>query len=1123
MPTHTRTNDIELQPGFRLHRLEVRNWGTFDEKIHILDAGGQTALLIGENGSGKSTLVDSLLTLLVPYAKRSYNLSAGGLKKRERDERTYILGAFGSESVSEEGRSQTKFLRRVGSPPTVLLACFLNTLTGEAVSIAQVLWIQDDKVKKLYLIAKNRRSIQVDFEGIFETKTWKKALRQRGFDVEESFNDYAEKVVRHLRMESVTTLALFNQTVAIKEITHVSTFIREHMLERLDTRELMDRLEHRYEDLTKCHDAIQRARKQLELLKPVADKESEFRTCETELNEAKQFHDALPACFALRLKGLLESEIQFLAEALLGLETEIAVSHESIDRLKKDEFSLQRAIENDEVGKQLASVEEDLRLVVLEEAQRLKISDLYHTCLRALNILDEVTERHRFEELHQWGDQEQHKQTVAISEFADTMAVAGQQLRELKRKLDEIQNELRSLRSRPDLIPEEQRRLREFISDGAGVEIGDLPFAGELMDVRDEHQHQWRGALERLLRGFGLSILVPERIYSRVNGFINDHNLLRSRVVYHRVPTVVSFVPRGTDQGRVIEKMKFKQNHPLAPWVESELRSQFNHRCCDTVQEFERVSGFAITKQGLIRDGGTRHVKDDSRDIQNARFHILGWSNRDKIRRLEEDQSELQVAAEAQAVAYSQAQLCKLEAQERASQAGKLAGFRSFSEIDWHSSSVRRLELQARYDELRESSNQIRQLQDQLEKVRKDIDDQESKKNKLVEKKGGLQTKVEEYRTRLSQCEKTLQACVEHDLLVFDGRFDVLLASVPDASLTLSEASVAEHKVESKHTKEMLGIQARREEAGKAATKFMERFLGEYQELKADLSADMEYLPEFLKLRQSIETDDLPRHEEGFRDLMSRDVLTNVVSFQDELEGHCEEIESKINNLNQALRSIPYSAKTYIAIQVSPTIDSDIREFRSRLKSCLEFGLNADAAARESAFFRISELIKRIREKPDWAIKVVDTRNWLKFAVEERRREDNSQENFYDDTGGKSGGQKAKLAFTILASAIAYQYGIVKNPENPDSFRFVVVDEMFARSDEANSRYALQLFARFHLQLLIVCPFDARARVVEPFVSGYHLTLNPTTQASTVRTITVEEVHEQLAKLSSAQVAHVDA
>jgi len=82
---------------------------------------------------------------------------------------------------------------------------------------------------------------------------------------------------------------------------------------------------------------------------------------------------------------------------------------------------------------------------------------------------------------------------------------------------------------------------------------------------------------------------------------------------------------------------------------------------------------------------------------------------------------------------------------------------------------------------------------------------------------------------------------------------------------------------------------------------------------------------------------------------------------------------------------------------------------------------------------------------------------------------------------------------------------------------------MFSRSDETNSRYALQLFAQFHLQLLIVCPFDARARVVEPFVSSYHLTLNPTTQYSTVRTVSVEEVREHLGHQAPVQLTNANA
>ena len=55
--------------GFRLQRLEVFNWGTFDGRVWILQADGQNALLTGDIGSGKSTLVDAVTSLLVPVMR----------------------------------------------------------------------------------------------------------------------------------------------------------------------------------------------------------------------------------------------------------------------------------------------------------------------------------------------------------------------------------------------------------------------------------------------------------------------------------------------------------------------------------------------------------------------------------------------------------------------------------------------------------------------------------------------------------------------------------------------------------------------------------------------------------------------------------------------------------------------------------------------------------------------------------------------------------------------------------------------------------------------------------------------------------------------------------------------
>lgn len=67
--------------GFRLIRLEVLNWGTFDTRVWTLQLDGRNGLLTGDIGSGKSTLVDAITTLLVPANRVAYNKAAGADSK----------------------------------------------------------------------------------------------------------------------------------------------------------------------------------------------------------------------------------------------------------------------------------------------------------------------------------------------------------------------------------------------------------------------------------------------------------------------------------------------------------------------------------------------------------------------------------------------------------------------------------------------------------------------------------------------------------------------------------------------------------------------------------------------------------------------------------------------------------------------------------------------------------------------------------------------------------------------------------------------------------------------------------------------------------------------------------
>ena len=110
-------------------------------------------------------------------------------------------------------------------------------------------------------------------------------------------------------------------------------------------------------------------------------------------------------------------------------------------------------------------------------------------------------------------------------------------------------------------------------------------------------------------------------------------------------------------------------------------------------------------------------------------------------------------------------------------------------------------------------------------------------------------------------------------------------------------------------------------------------------------------------------------------------------------------------------------------------------------------------------------------------------RNWFVFAASERWREDDSEHEHYSDSGGKSGGQKEKLAYTILAASLAYQFGLEWGAVRSRSFRFVVIDEAFGRGSDESAQYGLQLFAQLNLQLLIVTPLQ-KIHIIEPFVSS---------------------------------------
>jgi len=288
----------------------------------------------------------------------------------------------------------------------------------------------------------------------------------------------------------------------------------------------------------------------------------------------------------------------------------------------------------------------------------------------------------------------------------------------------------------------------------------------------------------------------------------------------------------------------------------------------------------------------------------------------------------------------------------------------------------------------------------------------------------------------------------------------------------------------------------------------MERYREQYQAETTDVDASVESIPDFERIYEKLVLDDIPRHEERFKKLLKEGTINGILVFQNQLATSDKEIERKISEINKHLVDIPYNSGTYITITQDSVRENEIGDFQNDLKACLENIYGEIDNYNEAKFFQVKKILDRFKRENDedkrWTDRVTDVRQWYTFGASERYQEDHKEKEYFSDSSGKSGGQKEKLAYTILASAIAFQFGLSWDEVRSRSFRFVVIDEAFGRGSDESTRYGLRLFKKLNLQLLIVTPLQ-KVNIIEDYINAVHFVSNSNGQNSTVRNITKAE------------------
>jgi len=1112
----------DARAGYRLHRVELLNWGTFDRHVWQLNPDGANCLVTGDIGSGKSTLVDAVTTLLVPAQRITYNKAAGA-EARERSLRSYVLGHYKSER-SATGLSAKPVSLRDHNSYSVILGHFYNEGFDRHVTLAQVFWISDSRgqPERFYIAADRPLSIAEDFSGFGDDlKDLRKRLRALDHvELHNAFPAYGASLRRKLGIGSDQALELFNQTVSMKSVGNLTEFVREHMLQAADTDQRIDELIRHFDDLNRAHAAVLKARDQIEALTPIVADADDHAERSDRADRLRGCREALTAWFA-------SIKIELLERRLADLEREQASLHDRVDQLKRDRSDqrrqrddLRRAIA-DNGGDRLEQIADEIERLQAERAERKREAERYRQLVGRLELpdaRDADTFRGNREALRELREQIESEQAQRQNERTD-QSVA---VKELRQQHAEIDAELTSLEARRSNLPSAMLALRDKLCQALDLQPDDLPFAGELIQVREE-QRDWEGAIERLLHNFALSLLVPDEHYRTVAEWV-DATRLRGRLVYYRVREVRGASPEKPQPDALSRKLAIRSDSGFYAWLEGEINRRFDHVCCSDMDRFRREQR-AITRAGQVKAGGVRHEKDDRHAIDDRTRYVLGWSNENKIRALAEqrDRLEKRIQEAAAAIARLDDQLKALA--ERLGDISRLEMFEDFQRLNWQDPAGRITELEAEYRALREESDVLKTLRERLDALEKSSEETEAQ---LEQRQKQLNTAEERTRNAQAAREEAEGLVEELDETSRDHWFGQL-AELRDEGL--GEKAIDLNGIDARQREFRAWLTACIDREDKAIGRLNDRIIQGMQNFhhrwpqearEADISVDA--ADEYRRLLDTLKGDDLPRFEKRFKELLNENTIREVAGFQALLHREREQIRERIETINRSLHEIDYEKGRYIRLMAETATDADVREFQQKLRACTEGSITGseDAQYSEQKFLQVRDIIDRFRGREGsaevdrrWTRKVTDVRNWFVFSASERWREDDREHEHYTDSGGKSGGQKEKLAYTVLAASLAYQFGLEWGEKRSRSFRFVVIDEAFGRGSDESARYGLELFGRLNLQLLIVTPLQ-KIHIIEPFVASVGFVHNPDGQQSMLRNLSIEEYRAEMAARKTA-------
>ncbi len=1102
--------------GYRLKTLQIYNWGVFDKKAVTFSFDDKSTILTGLNGSGKTTTVDAILTLLIPPNKRFYNLSSESGKKRERDEKNYTLGAYGVKA-DEEGEGVGKYLRKKNEVISILNGIFHEETSDRYLSLLQVRYFSSEELKCLKIITEKELRIEditlilaENNTQIAQNSRWVNVLREKvGSRLFDSFLQYQNFFMDKFGFRSDNALKLFSQTVGLKVLGDITSFIRMYMLEDKSPVEEFEQVNRDFAHVTSLEREIRKIAKEIEFLEKVVKAGDEYSAVSAKKQSILTQLEGLECWFILHALRISGEEIKVKKEELESIDKKIEANSIEEDANDKIIISLQsddraRIIKDLTSEVERAEKEENIKRQREGEYNRI-IADL-----KKLRVALKVVES-RDDYIFNLNSTPEEERAVKadkkiLEENRDNLI---RETDALERDIKSIKEEIESLEKRENNIPSALIALRERISSSLGIPSGKLPFLGEEIRVRDMDE-EWRGAIEALLRDDALLLIVSPEDEKALRAYLSENDL-GDKIGFIKREEMI----RVNASSDLLEKIEIKEkDNPYSGWIGDYLAMKFPHKFSESSEDYEK-NEYAVLKSGLVKTLDTV-IKDDRIDPFTKKTPIyLGWSNKERLEELNDNLYTMLDERESFSIKMDILKKNIAERDLALKKLDDLSRFTSYDEIDRPQALKTLNEKKKAKDDFVASNPDMEDLERRLdaaiEKKRRLKAEYGALSEEKGKKSGELHTLEESYskfeknRDKANESEKIAAFVALNSTALNYDSLDTIILLYSRLKNTIEE------ELEKKN-KECIELERRTESS-------MSSFLnpprnviesdidwsGEFSSLVPEVS----YYEDFKKLYFRKKDEDMTSLKDDFNLFLEKTLSNVIVKLAEALNSWEREINEAVLILNRNLMRIPFNRelKSHLRLDLKRAGDKDYQTFRRMLTAAIpdKFDLiKSDAEGRKTIYGEIKKFLDKYNSDEKLKHKVLDIRNNYRFIV----YEDNTEGNIstYSDTAALSGGEKAKLTYTILASALCYQYNLDNEDEKRKGpFRFVILDEAFSKSDANNSIYALELFKELDLQLMVVTPRNG-INLVEGYINSLHLVeKNEVTNTSSVSSMTIEE------------------